>query len=398
MISTLLLMLVAVLLAIVFGFVRRLRQRQTHLERELERHRQTARSILRELGAVIVVLFVFASCGGRERPVSASCTPYVNVTVKTKPAKKNASPQREVVQVYWDVSKSMRIFDLTPVVETLDSRVLLSAHAQVVEQYGVGESIRPFTSARDALRLDARRTAQHLAAEKIGSTLASGAAQAALVVSDMELDAPPLTSPTVCGGIPLPSTRDAGALFGRCFEKAIGIRTHLLVHVFRQRVKNDELFIVLFATDRAFGNRISQQIAQRLDFTRHVIFDSGAVAAANVGQCKMTLTQPEAYALAGERCGAKCLDPSTTIRSECSLKVPSDAWIHPVAEPPSVRFTIPCNANHGRFDTTVDFRWRNRGKTTFAKSPNVRDLFDSLADAILRTIPPRRMTIGVDLQ
>jgi hypothetical protein len=55
-IATVLLVSVAALLAIAFGAARQSRQRQTRLERdndamklELERHRQTAQSILREL-------------------------------------------------------------------------------------------------------------------------------------------------------------------------------------------------------------------------------------------------------------------------------------------------------------------------------------------------------------
>lgn len=56
MISMILMMFVVLLLAIVLGGVRHSRRRQTQLERdnqamqrELERHRQTAHSILREL-------------------------------------------------------------------------------------------------------------------------------------------------------------------------------------------------------------------------------------------------------------------------------------------------------------------------------------------------------------
>lgn len=360
--------------------------------------------------------------------MTVSCTPAVKVTVpkvsgaKGKPAA--AKPQREVVQVYWDVSKSMRELAVKPVVAALDSTVLLSAHVSAVEQYGVGEAIVRLPSAQAALKLTANRTALHLAAEKIGMALAKGDAQAALVISDMELDTPPHASAkdaTVCGGVPLPSTREAGALFGRCFESAISTsdtpitRKSLLVHVFRKSTPDRELFILLFATDREFGRRISNEVVKRIDVSRHVIFDSGAVAAANVKACRMTLMNPDAYPLAGPACGAKCLEPNATIQVECELqRSASDAWIHPIGHGVDgvkyesakkkgdrawARFSIPCSTPPGRVDATVSFSWKSQNDgAEFAKKPSVRDLFDSLTDAIVRTVALRRLNIGIVLK
>ena len=166
---------------------------------------------MKKLFVSLLALCLAAACGGEQAVVTAKCTPSVKVTVETTgPKQKAARPQRqEVVHVYWDVSRSMHAFPLTPVVEALDGGVLLRAHAQVVEQYGVGESIRPLSTAGDALDLTANRTALHLAAERIGTALASGNAQAAIIVSDLELDTPPHTTPTVCNGVPLPATHDA---------------------------------------------------------------------------------------------------------------------------------------------------------------------------------------------
>jgi hypothetical protein len=394
---------------------------------------------MKKLG-VVVSLFLFAGCSG-ERPVSATCKPAVNVTIpndspaRTKRKTAVARVRRsEVVQVYWDVSKSMRDFDeLTPVVAALDSSVLLGAHAKVVEQYGVGESITRLPSAHQALRPKANRTALHLAAEQIGTALATGNAQAALVISDMELDTPPRAAASgtiVCGGVPLPSTREAGALFGRCFENAILAsdaspltRKNLLVHVFRKSTPRRELFILLFATDRAFGRRISDGVARRLDFSRHVIFDSGSVAAANVHGCRVAAFEPDVRLRSVDGCTAKCFDANAAIRVECDIQRPaSDAWIEPAArgldgvsyqslkkkagdhnDHALMRFMIPCGTSPGTFEATVSFTWRKRtaraqdGDGAFAQKASVRELFESLTDAIARTVAPRRLRVGIEL-
>ncbi|HWW61825.1 MAG TPA: hypothetical protein VN181_10695 [Thermoanaerobaculia bacterium] len=404
--------------------------------------------------AIVVALVIVTACRREDaqRPISASCRPSVNIVipaVKTANARTNAPAVQprthEVVQVYWDVSRSMLDFaatkrsgpaeiwtdDLAPVVAALDSGVLLRAHAESVEQFGVGESIAPLPNARAALHPSARRTALHLAAEQIGTALASGTAQAALVVSDMEVDAPPRTSiadATVCRGVPLPSTGEAGSLFGRCFESAVlashtpaRTRTNLLAHVFRKSTHGRELFILLLATDRAFGLRISDEVVRRLDFTRHVIFDSGAVAAANVRGCTLTAASPGMLRTPG--CKVKCFDTEGAIRAECDVRRRvSDAWIEPSGrgmdgvtyetlkkkrgdrdEQAVVRFAIPCSTPPGRFNATVSFAWRDRtpwsqdGNGAFPRQSSVRDLFDSLADAIVRIAPARHMRIGIDL-
>jgi hypothetical protein len=397
---------------------------------------------------IVAALPLLLACNN-ERAISATCTPAVNVTVPSAssvhPKGKTAAAARvrrkEAVQVYWDLSRSMRDFastragtsdDLTPVVAALDSSVLLSAHAKVVEQYGVGESVISISSARAALQPSANRTALHLAAEQIGTALANGSAQAALVISDMELDTPPRTNAldaTVCGGVPLPSTRDAGSLFGRCFENAVlaselppRTRTNLLVHVFRKSTHGRELFILLLATDRSFGRRISDEVARRLDFSRHVIFDSGVIAAANVHGCRLTAATPGVQIKTGG-CTAKCFDADESIQFECDLRRPAtDPWVYPSGrgidgvtyeslkkkagdreEQALVRFAIPCSTPPGRFQATVSFSWRERtpwsrdGKVAFAQKASVRDLFDSLTDAIARTVAPRRLHLGVDL-
>ncbi|HKO59255.1 MAG TPA: hypothetical protein VJ276_25540 [Thermoanaerobaculia bacterium] len=397
---------------------------------------------------VIAALVSFAACdpAGGERPLIATCRPAVTVLFPAaKPAsvKAPSAPQAgEVVQVYWDVSRSMHDFsvtrraeeltdDLAPVVAALDSGVLLQAHAASIEHYGVGETIVPLPSARAALHPAAKRTALHLAAEQIGGALANGAAQAALVVSDMEVDAVPRTSAgdaTVCGNVPLPSTGQAGPLFGRCFESAVlasgasRTRASLLAHVFRKRSHGRELFILLLATDRAFGTRISNEIARRLDFTRHVIFDSGSVSAGNVAGCRMALFS-EDMNRSRTTCGVKCFDPELAIQAECDVRRDAmNAWIEPVGQGGDgvsyesvpkkrgdreqqavVRFAVPCSARAGRFQATVPYSWRQQTPWSadradpFAQRPSVRDLFDSLADAIVRTVAPPRLRIGIDL-
>jgi hypothetical protein len=385
-----------------------------------------------------VLLFLLACSGGESRPLAADCRPAVSVIIsdaRKAPHKAGAAPRREVAQVYWDVSSSMREFtvarrgrgtkaaeadDLAPVVAALDSSVLLRAHAEAVEQYGVGESITQLPSARSALHPFARRTVLHRAAEQIGTALAEGSAQAALVVSDMELDTPPrngASQATVCGGVPLPSTPLAGALFGRCFEHAVlssdtpaPIRTHLLVHVFRKSSHGRELFILLLATDHAFGRRIADEIASRLDFAQQVIFDSESVAAANVRGCGMTAPAPDVR-LREPGCGAKCFEPDAVIQVQCDLRRPAKAaWIEPAGrgkdgvtyetqkERAIVRFAIPCTTPPGRFNARVSFTWRAKAPdATFAAQPSVRDLFDSLSDAIVRVVSPRTVRIGIDL-
>jgi hypothetical protein len=369
---------------------------------------------MKKLVLFLVPVCLVAACDGEQTMVAAKCTPSVRVTIESAGGKPKAArpQQREVVQVYWDVSKSMRDFPLRPVVAALDGGVLLSAHAQVVEQYGVGESIRLLSTAGDALRPTANRTALHLAAERIGTALAGGNAQAAIVVSDLQLDTPPHTTPTVCNGVPLPSTREAGSLFGRCFENAVAsdglrlTRTNLLVHVFRKSIKGRELFILLFATNRAFGRRISDEMVSRLDFSRQVIFDSGVVAASNVHGC--TLTAPSSGVLLhpASGCVAKCFDTNASIQASCDLRSPvNDAWITPggrgldgvTYERGLVRFAIPCSTPPGRFDASVSFPWHSRAAKDFAQNASVRDLFASLADAIVRTVAPRRLHIGIDL-
>lgn len=387
----------------------------------------------------------------KQQLLTATCTPKVNVVVESSAPRKReagaAAARGDVVQVYWDVSQSMRDFattgkarrrserdprmlsdDLTPVVNALDSRVLLSAEATTVEQYGVGAGIVPLGSAREALRPAARGTALHLAAEQIGTALSTGKAQAAIVVSDLELETPPRTAAvsTVCGGVPLPSTPEAGSLFGRCFEHALNAvegpslaRTNLMVDVFRKHTHGRELFILLFATDRKFGRSISDEIVRRLDFTRHSIFDTGAVAAANVRRCRFTAPSPDVQFREG--CTVKCFERDAAVTAECDLRRAPNAWVYPVGrglsgasyetlkkekgeteEQSVVRFTIPCSTRPGRFDATVSFNWAERnpwsnGDETFTSKANVRDLFDSLTDAITRNVAARRMRIGLDV-
>jgi hypothetical protein len=358
---------------------------------------------MKKLVMISAAFLALAACDGEsdERPLTASCTPAVSVIVPSAPkSRTKPSAQRNVAQVYWDVSSSMRDFattargsidDLTPVVAALDSSVLLRAHAETVEQYGVGESIQPLPSARAALRPRANGTVLHLAAEQIGIALATGSAQAVLLVSDMELDTPPRMSAanaTVCGGVPLPSTPEAGSLFGRCFETAVlaadaapRISKHLLVHVFRKSSHGRELFILLMASDREFGRYISDEVVQRLDFERQVIFDSGAVAAANVHDCRLTAPSP-AVQLRSAGCSAKCFDTESMIQAECDVRrAATNAWIEPAGrgvdgvsyesvksktgdtqERAVVRFAIPCNTPPGRWLR----RLRSRRKRAFA--------------------------------
>lgn len=384
---------------------------------------------MKQLAILTAAFLVVAGCGDGPSgaALTATCTPSVSVTIPAAggaPKKRPDAPReqaREVVQVYWDVSKSMRDFDLTPVVAALDSNVLLQAHARTVEQYGIGESIVSLPSARPALSPAANRTVLHVAAERIGSALAAGTAQAALVVSDLELDTPPRTSrgaSTVCDGVPLPSTPVAGSLFGRCFENAVAAadgpaltRASLLVHVFRKSSHGRELFILLFATDRAFGRRISDEIVRRLDFERQVIFDSGSVAVANVRGCRLTAPSDEMLRTAGG-CGVKCFEADASIRAECDVQdAAAGAWISPAGrggegvsyDRGTARFVIPCTAPPGAFDATIAYSWRVRtpwsqaGASPFAQKASVRDLFDSLADAIVRVVPPRTLHIGIHL-
>jgi len=400
--------------------------------------------------SIIAAVLLSATCvtASAERSVTAACAPTVNVTIARTSAGRAAVPRErrsEVVQVYWDVSKSMRDFagrrktpghaqqgdDLAAVVDALDSNVLLQAHAKSVEQYGVGESITALSSARSALSPNANRTVLHLAAEQIGSALASGSAQAALIVSDLEVDTPPRSSKTatVCGGVPLPSTPEAGSLFGRCFENAVLgaggsalTRANLLVHVFRKSSHGRELFILLLASDRDFGHRISDEVVRRIGFERQVIFDSGIVAAANVRGCILRAPTQEMLRPAGG-CKVKCFDVDAAIRVECDVERPaSGAWISAVGSAANgasyelvkrragdpndravARFTIPCTARPGMLDAAITYEWQVRtpwsqaGGGTFAQKSIVRDLFDSLDDAIIRIVSPRTLRIGVGL-
>jgi uncharacterized membrane protein len=384
--------------------------------------------------AIATVLSAHCGAAPSEHPITATCTPSVNVTIPAMgiPSGNGATPREqrtEVVQVYWDISRSMRDFlgtarghrraaqndDLTPVVNALDSDVLLQAHARAVEQYGVGDSITVLPSSRSALSPNAGRTVLHLAAERIGSALADGLAQAAIVISDLELDTPPRTSPNahVCGGVPLPSTPEAGWLFGRCFESSVltakrpaRMRTNLVVHVFRKSSDGRELFILLLATDRNFGRRISDEIVRRIGFERQIIFDSGTVAAGNVRGCRLSVPNDDMLRTAGG-CAAKCFDREATVQAECDLqRATDDAWVSPVAKAANgavVRFLIPCTARPGVFTAAIPYVWRVRtpwsqsGRSLFAQKASVRDLFDSLDDAIVRIVAPRTLRIGIRL-
>jgi len=404
----------------------------------------------------IPLIVACSGCGG-ERVESSTCNPSVKVVLTgATPARSKATPavapaaRGKAVQVYWDVSQSMRHFagtrvprratdrapmgewsdELTPVVDALDSRVLLSANASVVEQYGVGESIQPLPSSRAALQPTATRTALHLAAQQIGTALATGSAQAVVVVSDMELDTPPrnAVSATVCDGVPLPSSPLAGFLFGRCFENAITssespsrMRTNLLVHVFRKSTHGRELFILLFATDRNFGMQISTGIESRLGYRKQAIFDSGQVAAAHVRECVLVPSKAVRFSRTG--CGVKCFDPEANVLAQCEVRRPAtDVWIVPAGrgldsvsfdslkrnagdpdERALVKFEFPCDSTPGMLYATVSFTWRKRNlwprneTDAFAQNASARDLFDGLADALVRTAAPRRLRIGIEL-
>jgi hypothetical protein len=119
------------------------------------------------------------------------------------------------------------------------------------------------------------------------------------------------------------------------------------------------------------------------------------------------------------RCNAKCFDADSIIQAECDVHRPiAGAWIEPSgrgadgvtyqsskkkAGDAVVQFAIPCNTPPGRFNADVDFHWRvaaasvQDGDTSFAQKASVRDLFDSLNDAIVRIVAPRRLQIGIDL-
>jgi hypothetical protein len=62
-----------------------------------------------------------------------------------------------------------------------------------------------------------------------------------------------------------------------------------------------------------------------------------------------------------------------------------------------IRFSIPCSTAPGRFDAVVSFTWRARNADVAHKA-SVRDLFDSLADAIVRSVAPRQLHVGIALQ
>jgi hypothetical protein len=158
---------------------------------------------------------------------------------------------------------------------------------------------------------------------------------------------------------------------------------------------------------------------RRLDFTRHAIFDSGSVAAANVRGCRFTAPSPDVQLR--ENCTIKCFEPEAAVTAECDLRRSGNAWVYPAGrgldgtsydslkknggeaeEQAVVRFGIPCSAPAGRFNATVSFHWTERlpwakGDDTFAPDQNVRDLFDGLTDAIVRTVADRKLRIGIDL-
>jgi hypothetical protein len=104
-------------------------------------------------------------------------------------------------------------------------------------------------------------------------------------------------------------------------------------------------------------------------------------------------------------CAVKCFDPDASIQAECDLRpATGKAWIVPVGrEQSNVRFIIPCTAPAGVFEEDIAYSWRIRtpwsqaAAGALAQKATVRDLFESLANAIVRVVAPRTLHIGIRL-
>jgi len=201
-------------------------------------------------------------------------------------------------------------------------------------------------------------------------------------------------------------------------------RKNLLVHVFRKSSHGRELFILLFATDRDFGRRISDEVVRRIGFERQVIFDSGTVAAANVYGCRLSAPAEDMLQTSGG-CSIKCFDADTAIQAGCDIqRTAGNSWITPVASATNgvryestkrragdpndravARFSILCRAPADVFDAAIAYAWQIRTPwaqtriegRAFAQKASVRDLFESLDDAIVRVVAPRTLRIGIRL-
>src|SRR5260221_5912627 len=125
-----------------------------------------------------------------------------------------------IVSVYWDISGSMSFSASVTreVVSTLDSSILQLARVNEIKNYTIGNKVLEITSASKAHVDTKQDTALHKAAEQIGRQLADRKVGAAIIVSDLDLEIADADrgQHEACPGVPMPSNKHAGAIFGRC--------------------------------------------------------------------------------------------------------------------------------------------------------------------------------------
>lgn len=180
------------------------------------------------------------------------------------------------VEIFWDVSESMRPAraSVGALVESLDSRVLPRAGARgAVAHYLVGATLVPKPNALGATAMNAPWTALHDVARQAGTDLAAAVVDAAIIVSDLDMEVPPelrLSGAPVCPGAASTTSKRAGAYFGTCFESGLdasGVgRLHdLMAGVVRVPTSTGQIYVLVVGTNIELVASILSQTSEVLN-------------------------------------------------------------------------------------------------------------------------------------
>jgi hypothetical protein len=319
-------------------------------------------SILSVVG--ILVSLVFYSCNSQRGSTTEGTTTSQQCVPKVELKQVQDDTRGKSVSIYWDISQSMRTYgmELKTVFDTLDSSILPSAgQTGALRHFSVGSKITELSTNPGGVILNPRDqwTALHDVAYKIGSELSEGNTDAAILVSDMELELPQsiLTQAekTICTTVGLPSTPKAGAVFGRCFESGLqSIRAPdrkppngIYITTFKRTKKSGKTFLVtLFSFNADFGQKLSQEMQSKwADFEQSTLIDSIKTFETVNPSCTVNLKNKYRIRAQEQTCNIACDRKKGSIDAACTWNPESTGnnhWLAPAI--PTLR-SIPAKDN-----------------------------------------------------
>jgi hypothetical protein len=212
-------------------------------------------------------------CGSAGPP--ATCTPPSTTKAESLPADVRS------VTLYWDTSQSMAAYlqadsALSSLWRSLDSKWTRRASQTIdsVDHVGVGATIRPLARLGGApAATDGWTNLPHMG-ERIGQLLEARDDAAAVVVSDMLVDTPPLPAGTkLCGDVLVPTGRgDVPSLVGKCLSAGLGgaapadlvVTAVALLDPIGPRTAARPLFVTIFARNARFASQLASVLSAEL--------------------------------------------------------------------------------------------------------------------------------------